>query len=233
MSRILEAAAVHACLPEAPCRAAALWPIKPRGEHPRMNVSPLDLRQQRFRTALRGFDRSEVTSFLLAAADDYEQALHETDRMRQELARFEAALNEHREDERTLKTALVAAQKLAEDIKANAEEEARRILRDARARSELMLEKAQARLEEVQREIDALTLNRREAETSIEATLETLRHTLVFIRQRDRRRDVRACRGAGPGTAEPLDASEEPGTDPVEALAAVPATWEAPEAWRA
>ena len=50
-----------------------------------MNVSPLDLRQQRFRTAFRGFDKVEVTSFLMAVADDYEQALRETDRLRQDL----------------------------------------------------------------------------------------------------------------------------------------------------
>ena len=40
-----------------------------------MNVSPLDLRQQKFRSAFRGLDAVEVTSFLLAVADDYEQAL--------------------------------------------------------------------------------------------------------------------------------------------------------------
>ena len=37
-----------------------------------MNVSPLDLRQQRFSNAIRGFDKVEVTSFLMAVADDYE-----------------------------------------------------------------------------------------------------------------------------------------------------------------
>ena len=47
-----------------------------------MNVSPLDLRQQRFRKAFRGFDPVEVTAFLVAVADDYEQALRETDRLR-------------------------------------------------------------------------------------------------------------------------------------------------------
>ena len=42
-----------------------------------MNVSPLDLRQQRFRKAFRGFDPVEVASFLAAVADDYEQALRD------------------------------------------------------------------------------------------------------------------------------------------------------------
>src|SRR5438876_6874777 len=91
------------------------------GERPRMNVSPLDLRQQRFRSAFRGFDKVEVTSFLAAVADDYEQALRETDRLRQDLARIEAVLNEHREHEKNLQSTLMTAQKLSDDIKASAE----------------------------------------------------------------------------------------------------------------
>ena len=152
-----------------------------------MNVSPLDLRQQRFRTALRGFDKVEVTSFLTAVADDYEQALRETDRLRQDVVRLEAMLNEHRESEKNLKTTLMAAQKLADDIKATAEEEGRRIVRDAEQRSTLLLEKTQGRLEDVQREIDGLKLKRKDAETAVEATIQTLRNTLDFVREQDAR----------------------------------------------
>src|SRR5450755_4000203 len=72
-----------------------------------MNVSPLDLRQQCFRNAFRGFDKVEVTSFLMAVADDYEQALRETDRLRQELTRTEAALAEHRDHEKNLQNTLM------------------------------------------------------------------------------------------------------------------------------
>jgi len=152
-----------------------------------MNVSPLDLRQQRFSSAFRGFNRIEVTAFLSAVADDYEQALRETDRMRQEMMRMEAIIHEHREHERTLKTTLITAQKLADDIKAHAEHEAQRIFREAEGRTELLLEKAQARLGEVQREIDGLKLKRKDVETSIEATMQALRHTLDFVREQDAR----------------------------------------------
>lgn len=152
-----------------------------------MNVSPLDLRQQRFRSAFRGFDKIEVASFLAAVADDYEQALRETDRLRQDLSRTEAILNEHREHEKTLKTTLLAAQKLADDIKAGAESEAHRIIREAQGRSDLLLEKSQARVEDIQREIDGLKLKRRDVETSIEATIQTLRNTLEFVREQETR----------------------------------------------
>jgi len=136
---------------------------------------------------MRGFDKIEVTSFLMAAADDYEQALRETDKLRQDVARMEAVLNEYREHERSLKSTLIAAQKLADDITANAEEEAKRIVREAQSRSDLLLDKTQARVEDVQREIDGLKLKRRDVETSIEATIQTLRNTLEFVREQDAR----------------------------------------------
>ena len=150
-----------------------------------MNVSPLDLRQQKFNKALRGFDPVEVTSFMMAVAEDYEQALREADRLRTDLHRMEEVLNEHREHERSLKSTLMAAQKLADDIKAHAEDEARRIVREAQSRSDLLLEKTQARLEDVQREIDGLKLKRKDVETSIEATIQTLRNTLEYVRAQD------------------------------------------------
>jgi cell division initiation protein len=152
-----------------------------------MNVSPLDLRQQKFRSRLRGFDKVEVASFLTAVADDYEAALRETDRLRQDLMRVEALLNEHREHERNLKNTLMTAQKLAEDIKVNAQEEARRIIREAEGRSDFLLEKTQSRLEDIQREIDGLKLKRRDVETSIEATIGTLRNTLEYVHEQEAR----------------------------------------------
>jgi len=152
-----------------------------------MNVSPLDLRQQKFRKSFHGFDKVEVTAFLVAVADDYEQALRETDKLRQELMRVDAVLNEHREQEKNLQNTMTTAQKLSDDIKASADLEAKRIIREAETRSDLLLEKRQARLEDIQREIDGLRLKRKDVETSIEATISTLRNTLEFVNEQEAR----------------------------------------------
>jgi len=152
-----------------------------------MNVSPLDLRQQKFHSRVGGFDKVEVASFLNAVADDYEAALRETDRLRQELMQTQALLQEHREHEKNLKATLMTAQKLAEDIKANAQEDAKRIIREAEGRSDFLLEKTQARMEDIQREIDGLKLKRKDVETSIESTIATLRNTLEYVREQEAR----------------------------------------------
>ena len=170
-----------------------------------MNVSPLDLRQQRFRSAFRGFDKTEVTSFLAAAADDYEQALKDTDQLRQDVARLEALINEHREHEKNLQTTLVTAQKIADDLKANADLEAMRIIHEAEARSELLLEKTQSRLEEIQREIDGMRLKRKDVEMTLGATIQILRNTLEYIREQDiRERDDKILMHR-PRQAEPVE----------------------------
>jgi cell division initiation protein len=152
-----------------------------------MKVTPLDLRQQRFHTAFRGFDRAEVTALLHEVAEEYESALLEVDRLRQDLMRMEGLLNEHREHEKGLRNTLGTAQKVAEDIKANAEQQALLIMKEAEGRSDLLLQKSQARLEDVQREIDGLRLKRRDVEASIEATITALRNAIEFVHEQDRR----------------------------------------------
>jgi cell division initiation protein len=152
-----------------------------------MNLSAHDLRRRRFRSAIRGYNKVEVTAFLSAFADDYEQALRETEKLRQDVARMEAVINEHREHERTLKITLVTAQRLADEMKAQAELESQRLVRDAEGRAGMLTDKAQSRLEDIQREIDGLRLKRKDVEGSIEATIQTLRKTLDFVREQDAR----------------------------------------------
>ena len=152
-----------------------------------MNVSPLDLRQQRFKTVFRGLEPVEVASFLAAVADDYEQALREADRLRQDVAHLEVVVRGHQEQEKSLQNTLVTAQRLSEEIKAGAEENALRVVREAESRSALLLDKTQARVEDIQRDIDGLKLKRRDVEASVEATIQALRNTLEFVREQDAR----------------------------------------------
>jgi cell division initiation protein len=151
-----------------------------------MRIAPLDLRQPRFRTALRGFDRTEVVAFLTEAAADYEQALRELDRLRQDLVRTEALLTEHREREANLRNTLLTAQRLADEIKESAQTEAKLIVREAQGRADLLLQKAQVRLEEVERDINELRLRRRDVEGTLESTIQALRRALDFIREQDK-----------------------------------------------
>ena len=154
-----------------------------------MRISPLDMRQAKFRKALHGFDVAEVVAFLTEAADDYEQALREIDRLRQDLTRMESNLSEHRERENNLRNTLLTAQRLAEEIKEAAQNESKLIIREAQGRADLLLQKAQVRLEEVERDINELRLRRRDVEGSLESSIQALYRALEFIRDQDRSDD--------------------------------------------
>jgi cell division initiation protein len=172
--------------PELSRTAPATTAARPAGDR-HMKVSPLDLRQLRFRRAFRGYDRAEVAALLAEVADDYEFALREVDNLRQEVAKMEALLNQHRDHERDLRNTLVTAQRLSDDIRANADAQAKQIVREAEGRSDLLLQKTQARLEDVQREIDGMRLKRRDVENSLESSISALRGTLEFVREQEQR----------------------------------------------
>lgn len=150
-----------------------------------MKVTPLDLRQAQFKTKMRGYDPHEVAPFLADAANELEQALREIDRLKQELVRSDAAMAEHRDREASLRNTLLTAQRLADQIKENAETEARTLMREAETRADLLLQKAQARLTEVDRDINEMKLRRRDVEGSLEASIASLTYALDFMRAQD------------------------------------------------
>jgi cell division initiation protein len=153
-----------------------------------MRITPMDMRQQRFRTAMRGYDRTEVVAFLTEAADDYEHAMREIDRLRGDLQRMEALLSEHRDREANLRDTLLTAQRVSADLKDNAQNEAKLIVREAQGRADLLLQKAQVRLEEIDHEINELRLRRRDAEGSLESSIQALYRALEFVRDQDHTR---------------------------------------------
>ena len=163
-------------------------PVAPQPPERVMRISPMDMRQQRFKSAMRGYDRTEVVAFLTEAADDYEHAMREIDRLRSDLMRMEALLAEHRERENNLRDTLLTAQRLSEELKGSAQTEAKLIVREAQGRADGLIQKAQVRLDELDHNCNELKLRRRDAEGSVEASIQALYRALEFMRDQDQER---------------------------------------------
>jgi cell division initiation protein len=163
-------------------------PVAPQPPERVMRISPMDMRQQRFKPAMRGYDRTEVVAFLTEAADDYEHAMREIDRLRGDLMRMEALLFEHRERENNLRDTLLTANRLSEELKDAAQSEAKLIVREAQARADLLIQKAQVRLDELDHDCNEMKLRRRDAEGSVEASIQALYRALEFMRDQDQTR---------------------------------------------
>ena len=163
-------------------------PVAPQPPERLTRITPMDMRQHRFKPAMRGYDKTDVVAFLTEAADDYEHAMREIDRLRGDLMRMEALLAEHRERERNLRDTLLTAQRLSGELKEAAHTEAKLIVREAQGRADLLLQKAQARLEELDHDCNEMKLRRRDAEGSVEATIQALYRALEFMRDQDQTR---------------------------------------------
>jgi cell division initiation protein len=149
-------------------------------------ITPLDLRQATFPVGWRGYEQNAVRTFLRDASENFEHGLRENERLRHEVTRLEGVIKHHKEIEATLSSTLVHAQKMADDLRSSAQQEADRIVREAKGRAELMMAAAQNRQDDAQREIDGLKLRRREAESTVESLITTLQSTLEFIREQGR-----------------------------------------------
>ena len=96
-----------------------------------MPLTPIDIQQKTFGPELRGYNMDEVDDFLddvVVALKDYDQRLRDAeDRIRA----LEAELSTRGEDESAISRALVAAQKQADSLVADARVEAEKIRADA------------------------------------------------------------------------------------------------------
>ena len=149
-------------------------------------ITPLEMRQTTFASGWRGYSREAVRSFLVEASESYELALRENERLRQDIERLHGSIRQYQDLESGLKSTLVHAQKVAEDVRTNATQEADRLVKEAQGRAELMMMAAQNRVEDAQREIDGLRMRRREAEANVESIIASLHATLDFIRDQQR-----------------------------------------------
>ena len=76
-----------------------------------MRLTPQDLRRAQFGAAVRGFNRTEVASFLEEVADDLELALRSAERARQEVSALQDQLAVHRRRETTPRDTVLDAQR--------------------------------------------------------------------------------------------------------------------------
>lgn len=106
------------------------------------HLTPLDVRSQEFQRAFRGYDKAQVDEFKLAVSDELERLLRERAQHEERLRSAQEQLRAFRDRERAMNEALVAAQQLRVDSKAQAEREAELVLREANTEAERILERA-------------------------------------------------------------------------------------------
>ena len=121
-----------------------------------MRITPLDVRKQDFRKAVRGFDCDEVRAFLSTLADEYETVLVDNKQLRDSIMNQDDKLSEYRTMENTLRDTLMTAERMVQETRENAAREGDLIVREAHLKARQVLEECRVRTEELRREIAGL-----------------------------------------------------------------------------
>jgi len=121
-----------------------------------MRITPMDIEQQEFSRSFRGYNEEEVDDFLDKIVKDYEELINENVKLNEEIEKMKERLKEFSEIEESLRSALLNAQKSAEEMKGRVENEAKVMVRKAEIEAELIKQKASQKEDEVKNEIDNL-----------------------------------------------------------------------------
>jgi cell division initiation protein len=144
------------------------------------NLTPLEIQKQTFSRALKGYNVDDVRAYLHLVAEEIERLLRENDRLMRDSSMLREDLEDHSNRERILKDTLLSAQKVAEDLTANARKEAELIVKDAELLAERVIGQAMQRVGDLERSISDLKIERRAARNKLTATLDTIQQMVLL-----------------------------------------------------
>jgi cell division initiation protein len=151
-----------------------------------MRLTPLEIRQHKFGSQMRGFDRGEVSSFLDTVVADFEDVVRENAQLRRESERLARELDAYRSREKTIQDTLTTAQTLVEQLKRTAIKESESIVIDAELRAEKLLAEAREQRAVLANEIREHKHLRQRLEADLRRTLESYGKLIDAMASSDR-----------------------------------------------
>lgn len=106
-------------------------------------LTPLDIQKKEFRHVLRGYSEDEVDTFLDQAAQEFEKLIRENQELREKIVQTEQSVARYREIEDAIKNTMVMAQKNTDELRQNAEKEARNLVDRSRIEAEQLAREAE------------------------------------------------------------------------------------------
>ena len=137
-----------------------------------MKITPIEIKEHKFRKTFRGYDPQEVKAFAEIVAETIEEIVKCNNSFEQRLKDMAAKLGEHEDREKILRETITTAQKMVEDLKNNAKKEAELIISEARIQADSLVKKAHERIVKLQDEIYQIKKQRLEMQTSIKSILD-------------------------------------------------------------
>lgn len=120
-------------------------------------LSPLDIHNKEFAYGFRGYDKDEVNSFLDQIIKDYELTIREKTALQNKVNDLEERLGHFIEIEETLNKSIVIAQETADELKNNARNEAKLIIKEAEKNADRIVDEALSKSRKIAMETEELS----------------------------------------------------------------------------
>ncbi|MDQ0253800.1 cell division initiation protein [Evansella vedderi] len=121
-----------------------------------MPLTPLDIHNKEFTRGFRGYDEDEVNEFLDQVIKDYELVIREKKELFDRVNELEEKLGHFSNIETTLNKSILIAQETAEDVKRNAEKEAKLIIKESEKNADRIINEALSKSRKIALEIEEL-----------------------------------------------------------------------------
>lgn len=121
-----------------------------------MPLTPLDIHNKSFNKGFRGYDEDEVNEFLEQVMKDYELVLREKRHLEEQLINMQEKLVHYSNIEDTLNKSIIIAQEASEEVKRNAHNEARLIIKEAEKNGDRIVNDSLSKARKIASEIEEL-----------------------------------------------------------------------------
>jgi cell division initiation protein len=122
---------------------------------------------------LGGLDPDDVDAFLQTVAAEMENLVRENNELKEEQSRHIREIGEREEKEKDLRETMLAAQRISEEIKANAQKEASLIVSEAELKAERIVMDAERQLGDLKARIEDVRRQKIQFEMSLKSLLDS------------------------------------------------------------
>lgn len=139
-----------------------------------MKISPIDIQQQQFKgKMIGGLDADDVDAFLQAVAAEMESLLRENTELKEQLSRQSRDIAELAQRDKDLRETMLAAQRITEEMKNNAQKESELAISEAKLQAKRLVDEAERKVAELQAGVNDIRRQRLQFEADFRALLES------------------------------------------------------------
>ncbi|HSG40749.1 MAG TPA: DivIVA domain-containing protein [Thermoanaerobaculia bacterium] len=143
-----------------------------------MAITPLEIQKMRFSQKMRGYDPTEVEGFLALIAEELSVRIAHAEKLERENRYYRQRLEETEHREHQLQQTLLRAQKVSDEITANARREAELMVKEAELTADKIVQQAIEQSTRFEGKIAELRTARREMQLRCKNTLDLFQRIL-------------------------------------------------------